>query len=133
MANEFSRNIQDASLQNSTAFPAAGANNSSATIDLGAGVAKHFNAEVEISWPAMAALADTKNVIFTLQDSADDSSYASIEMVHTITGAGGAGVAAGTKRFRLPSNVRQYLKLNAAEDAAGGNITASSYTLKLLF
>jgi len=39
----------------------------------------------------------------------------------------------GNTYFKLPANVRQYVRVNAAEDAAGGNITGSSYTFSLLF
>ena len=130
----------DPAFSKTTAFPAAGASNQSASFDLGA----HGNAatgiftegiEAQISWPTLAALADTKNVLFTLQDSADNASFASVNplITKTITGAGGIGVAAGAVKFRIPAGVRQFMRVQATEDAAGGVITASSYTFSLLF
>jgi hypothetical protein len=134
------RAIQDKQLTSVTAFPAAAGNNNSASFDLGArGNAGKSNpdelCEVLISWPILAALVDAKNVVFTLQDSADNSSFAASNpaIAKTITGAGGIGVAAGSVKFRLPAGVRQFVRVNAAEDAAGGTITGSSYTVQLLF
>lgn len=128
--------MKDALLIKTKAFPAAAATNNSDTLDLGASSAvggiKPGSLEVQISWPALAALADTKNVVFTVQDSADDSSYAAIGLAYTITGAGGAGVAAGSVTLRLPPSTRRYLRVYAALDSGGGTITASSYTVSLI-
>jgi hypothetical protein len=68
MANEFARNVKDNSLIVTKACPAAGANNNSATIDLGSS-SSYFQGdhmEVEIVIPALPALADTKTLIITL-------------------------------------------------------------------
>jgi hypothetical protein len=133
MANEFARKIQDANLTTTKALPAAAANNSHDGIDLGLSYHSPGNVELEISWPAITALVDDKTIIFTVNDSADNSSFTSLGLTHTLTGAGGVGVAAGTKRFRLPSNTRRYINVNQAVLTAGGTLTASSTTVKLLF
>lgn len=137
MANEFDRNIKDNSLIVTKALPAAAANNNSPTLDLG-GSASYFQAqhvEVEIVVPATPALVDAKTIIISLQDSADDSSYAATDpaISTTLTGAGGVGAAAKTVRFRLPSNVRRYIQFNQAVLTAGGDSTAVSVTYRLLF
>jgi hypothetical protein len=50
-----------------------------------------------------------------------------------VTGAGGAGAAAVIRKVRLPSDVRQYIRAKVAVDAAGGNNTAKSLTMALVF
>ncbi len=129
--------MKDQKLLTTKAFPAAAATNSHDGIDLGARTSPNGSfpgeVELEISWPALPNLADTKTVIFTVNDSADNSSFTSLAMTHTITGAGGVGVAAGTKRFRLPRTVRRYVNVSQAVLTAGGDNTASSSTVALVF
>lgn len=134
MAYEFQRNIQDASARatQTKAFAAAGADNDSTAFDLGAPRASE-NMELEIAWPDLPNLVDAKTIIFTVYDSADNSSFTTLGLTHTITGAGGVGVAAGTKRFRLPGDCRRYVRWNQATLAAGGDNTASVSTGTLRF
>lgn len=137
MANEFDRNIKDNSLIVTANPPTAGAANQTATIDLGStGSYNQAHAvEVEVVIPAMAALADTKNLVIKLQHSTDNSTFSDVDPLTqtTVTGAGGVGNAAKTVRFRLPSNINRYVQFTQTEDAAGGNITASVITYRLLF
>ncbi len=136
-ANQPGRGVRDASLSNSKAFPAAAANNSSTGINTGAvrsgpnGIFPEESA-ILIEWPALANLVDAKTITFTVQDSADNSSFTSIGLTYVITGGGGVGVAAGFKKFRLPADVRQYVNVNAAVLTAGGDNTASSYTVSIV-
>lgn len=127
---------KDAKLITTKALPAAAASNSHDGIDLGARTSPNGvypgSSEIEISWPALPALVDAKTVTFTVQDSADNSSFASIGLTHTLTGAGGAGVAAGTKRFRLPSTVRRYVNVLQAVLTGGGDSTAKSTTVSIV-
>ena len=129
---------RDAKLITTKALPAAAANNSHDGIDLGARTSPNgvFPGEVEllIEWPALPALADTKVVTFKVQDSADNSTFADLGLsVTTAAGAGGAGAAAGSKGFRLPKNVRRYVRVNQAVDSAGGDNTARTTTVSLVF
>lgn len=135
MANEFARNIVDATLLKTTAFAAAGASANSDSIDLGStsSYEQGVDMECQISWPALANLVDTKTIIFTVESSTDDSTFVTLGITKTLTGAGGVGVAAGTFRFRIPSDSNRYIRINQATLAAGGDNTASSSTLKLLF
>ena len=134
MPNKFGRSVADASLVIATAFPAAAATANSASIDTGSTYSQAERVEYAISWPALSALADTKNVIFNVQESADGSTnWANVGITKTITGAGGAGVAAGEYLFRLASTAKRYIRVTAAEDSAGGNITASNFTLTSYF
>lgn len=133
MPNIYGRQIQDANFIVTTAFPAAAGNANSAAINLQSVYSQPERLELSLSWPAMSALADTKNVIFKVQHSADGSSYSDLGITKTITGAGGVGVAAGEYLFKVPSNSGPYFRINAAEDSAGGNITASNFVFKALF
>lgn len=135
-AANLTRRLQDANLVKTKALPAANAANASDSIDLGQttlGPAAD-DIEVEISIPATPALVDAKTITLTLKDSADNSSFAAIPSIATLvqTGAGGAGAAAASRRFKLPPSTRQYLRLDAAVENGGGSNIAVSYTLKVL-
>ena len=129
------RAIKDATFVKAKALPAANANNNTATFDLGAGGYVAEEIEVEISIPALPDLADTKLVTIKVQDSADDSSYSTVDPLiqTTVVGAGGVGCAAKIVRFRLPAGVRRYIQFYQAVEASGGTNTAKSITYSLLF
>jgi len=129
------RTIQDFDLTVTTALPAAAANVDSASIDLEAiGPAALESVELEISLPATPDLTDDDTITLTIQDSADDSTFASVEELATlvVTGAGGAGAAAATRKVRLPSSTKRYINVNAAVLTGGGDNTDVSFTWKLL-
>lgn len=131
------RNRRDANKTVSLTLPAAAANADSDSIDLEA-VAPGVTAEsfeVEIAHPALANLADDKDLTIHLKDSADDSSFADISTLASVvsTGAGGSGAAAKTVTVKLPGDVRRYIRINAAVESAGGDNTGSAATLSLLF
>ena len=132
MATRF---IKDAALIKSKALPAAGASASTNSIDLQAVDASFERIEVEVSIPALPNLADTKTNTTTLEDSADDSTFAAIAGLATLvqTGASGTGAAAASRTVRLPSGTRRYLRATCAVTSAGGDSTAKSVTLSLLF
>ncbi len=129
--------MKDALLITTKALPAAAASNSHDGIALGARTSPNGtftgDVELEISWPALPALVDAKTVTFTVQDSADNVTFATLGLTHVLTGAGGAGVAAGTKRFRLPRTVKAYVNVLQAVLTAGGDNTAVSTTVSLIF
>jgi hypothetical protein len=133
MANE--RKIQDALLTVTKALPAAAASNSSDSIDLGsAGPAVLERVNLEISVPALPALVEDKTVTITIQDSADNSSFAAVTGLSTfvITGGVGNGAAAATRTVRLPPTTRRYINALQAVLTAGGDNTGVSVTYKLL-
>lgn len=129
--------IRDTNLEVTKALPAAAATNYSDPIDLidSAPGIKMRNAEVEVVLPATPALVDDKTITLTLQDSADGSSFAAIPSLATIvaTGAGGAGAAAITRSYKLPENVRRYIRLAQTVLTGGGTNTAISTTLSVLY
>ena len=129
------RRLADPSLVVTTALPAAGATSNSSSLDLGNTPIGAFAdlMEVVVSIPATPSLADTKNITLTLQDSADNSTFAAIaaEATLVVTGAGGAGAAAASRRVKFPPTTRRYVRLSAAVDSAGGSNIAVSTTFQI--
>jgi len=129
------RQIQDAKQSVSQALPAAGATNTSASMDFTQGGEAPETVELEISVPALPSLADAKNATFTVEESDDDTTFAAAPWgpTVTLTGAGGAGAAAKSQRFRAPASAKRYIRLSQTVDAAGGDNTAQSGTLRMYF
>lgn len=129
------RALKDADLIITKAMPAAAATANSASIDLEQTPPNELPVEVLIEVPALPALEDGKDATITFQDSADDSSFAAVDQIAaiTLTGAGGAGASATSMRFRLPSDIRRYIRFSAAVEAAGGDNTAVDVTMSLIF
>jgi len=129
------RALKDAKTTVSKVFPAAGVADDTTTIDLQSAGYKPETMALNIAWPALPALVDTKTIIFTVKDSADDSSYATINggPTYTLTGAGGVGVAAGNINLRLPATTRRYIRVNRAVLAAGGDNTGVTNTVALVY
>jgi hypothetical protein len=133
MAN---RSIIDASKEVTLALPAAGANANSASIDLGPNAGQIENVEIEIDVDATSALVDTKDIDVKLQDSADNSTFADIEELANplvkVTSDGG-GSSRTRLQVRLPRSAKRYIQMNVAVESAGGDVTANSAHLRLLF
>ena len=129
------RNLKDAELIRTVALPAAGADTATAGIDLGQVPPNEFRFEIELVLPALPDLADTKKTTVTLEDSEDGSAFAPVVGLAAleVTGAGGAGAAAVTRRVRPPAHLRRYLRAKAAVEAAGGDSTDKTLTLALVF
>lgn len=132
-----SRLITDALLTTVKALPAAAASASQTAIDLGCVTpdVSLENVELLLTVPAVPALVDAKTIIYTFEDSADNSSFAAIAELATVTstGAASAGAAAVSRRVKLPASTRRYVRVTAAVLTAGGDNTAVSFTSKLLF
>lgn len=130
--------MKDAALKVTKAFPAAGASNSTDGIDLKARGTPNgefpAHAEVWVTIPDVAGLADTKSLTVTFKDSDDNSTFASANRslpVYTLTGAGGAGATGITRKFRLPPDVKRYICATSAVEASGGTLTSQSLTVEL--
>lgn len=133
MAYEFNRNIQDKNYTSTVAIAQAGAN--TASFDLEQVTGGDINDVVfELAAPTAAGISDTKVVTYTLQDSADNSSWAAVDpgISTTQTGAGGAGITAKTVRFRLPANTRRYVRIAQTMTSSAGTVTGNMVA-KLLF
>jgi chemotaxis response regulator CheB len=129
--------IRDTNLKKTKALPAAAATNYSDSIDLldSAPGIKMRNAEIEVALPATPSLVDAKTVTLTLQDSADNSTFAAIPTLATVvaTGVSTSGAAAITRLFKLPETARRYIRLKQDVLTAGGDNTAISTTLSVVY
>lgn len=139
MANEFARNIQDASL-NPAAFALPSAASSSvysATIDLGSDIWKTEQVELEVSIPALSTtiVPDSRTVTVSVETATDSgfSAVAQTILYDVLTGAGGAGVGAYLKRIRFPSNCARYARIKIALGASTTDGSAVSCTPSLRF
>jgi len=127
--------LKDAQLTQTVALAAAGASVSTPPLDLSQPPPNEHQFEVELALPDLADLADGKSVTATLEDSEDGESFAAIPELAAlvVTGSGGTGSAAATRRVRLPSSARRHLRATAATQADAGNLTAHKLTLALVF
>lgn len=129
--------MKDALLVTTKAYPAAGAAADSTSFDLAARTSPKgvFPGDMvlEIAYPLTTTLVDGKLITFTIQDSADNSSFTTTKQTATVLGITGNGNAAGTYRFRLSPTVRRYVNVNVSIPADAGNNTAYSYTLSLVY
>lgn len=134
MANEFARNIRDDSWKITRALPTADGTVTSSDFDLGADVYKGENYELEIELPALTAthLPSADTLTITVQAGASATPTTSAGLVRVITGTGST-IAAQVLRFRLPSNVAQYVNVKFVAAGGTGDISGVSAIIRLLF
>ena len=127
--------LKDAELIRTVALPAAGASASTASIDLAATTQAESHFEVEVLLPELENLVEDKKATVTLEDSADDASFAALAGLAPleVTGGAGGGASAASIRVRLPNATRRHLRDTADVEAAGGDNTAAIVTLALIF
>jgi hypothetical protein len=138
MANEFAPRKTDAALNPAAkTLPSAQSTTVyTASMDLNA-VTPFIpgNVEFQLVTPALntTQLPDSRTVTYALQDSADDSSFATILTLNeaTQTGASSAGAASGTVRFSPPSDVRRYIRVAITTGASTGDCSAASATFTI--
>lgn len=130
--------IRDALLTATKALPNGAATIYTDGIDLGHGAKGDHLAtcELYIEAPALVVgdLANGETVKYSIQhdtDSAFGSATSVEDDVLTQTGAGGAGAVAATKRFRLPVDVKRYVRVKAVNSGAG-DASDKSVTVSLL-
>lgn len=116
------------------ALPAQNTNVNSASIDLGTPPAPE-EMELRVSVPATPSLANGQTITVTLQDSADNVTFANIAELSSlvITGGGGGGGPAAQRDVNLPASARRYVRVNIAASATAGDNTAVSAVLAPLF
>jgi microcystin degradation protein MlrC len=141
MANDYSPARNDAALSPAAIALPAGSSTTvnSASIDLNA--VGPFLAETELELVTASATLDstalpnTETLTYTIQDSADDSSFQAVAVLSlaTMTGAGGAGDTANTVYHRLASDTRRYVRVSVVSSGSAGDCSAATMTLKALF
>jgi hypothetical protein len=127
--------LKDGQLTRTKALPGAGGSASTNSIDLLAVRQEESHFEVEVAVPVLPNLAADKAVTITLEDSADTMAFAAIPGLAPlkVTGAVGGGGIAASQRVRLPTVARRFIRATATVEAAGGNNTAVSFSLGLVF
>jgi hypothetical protein len=136
--NPINRQIQDASLLVTQALPAQNTTAASTgSLNLGSAVAGigTEKADFLLSIPATPSLANGQTITCTVQDSADNVTFAALAGVGQliVTGAGGIGAAAASILAQLPPGTRAFVNVTVTTSATAGNNTAVSYTFQLLF
>jgi len=137
------RSILDANYIITTALPNAASTTVNGTsMDLGDALAgTPFPTTESVNYVVLAPaltttiLPDTRTMTYTVQDSADNSSFAAIATLGTSvqTGAGGVGAAAATYTYKLPPGTRRYVRLSIASGASTTDASATSATAELAF
>ncbi len=118
-----------------TATPTAGID--TGKVDTGSIGYQEGDFEFILTAPALTTVQqpDGKTTIYNIITSANSDLSAPTTLmpaVITQTGAGSAGSAAATYRFRLPSNSQRYVGFNAVGSTTGDN-SAKTATLEGLF
>lgn len=134
------RNLQDAALTVAVALPASAGTVVTPAINLSTGPFSDFVAECDYVLPipalSTAQLPNSATVTYTVQLAApSDSGFGSPATVQTYTqtGAGGAGAAAQTPRFRLPSTAQGFLRAQAVTANSPGNCSGAELSLYPVF
>ena len=131
------RELRDALLQVVAALPNGAANTSTPGIDLGHSTFGDFVAPIEfaLSIPALTTSEqpDAKVLTYTVETDTDPTfgSPAVAMTLGTQVGAGGAGAAAVTFRFALPTTAERHVRCKAT-GSASGNSSTKSMTFEVL-
>lgn len=125
-----SRRQKDANFITTKALHTTAAN--SASFDLGQVTGGRIEGLlVEVISPADVATTG-KICTYTLEDSADDSTFAAVDpKVSTTITAASSALAAKTVEFPLPPNTRRYIRIAQTGDTLGS--VAGTFTISLLF
>lgn len=126
---------EDAYFSISRTLPVQNSNNDSTAIDLedvspelvGEGAVLYINV------PATTC-ATGQTITVTVQDSANNSSFAAVASLPTLvlTGVSNA-TAAAERQYRLPPSIRRYVRINIATSATTGDMSGFTATMKLKF
>lgn len=138
MANEFARNIQDASL-NPVALALPGAASTTVTgaaVNLGTDTFKPSEVEIDVAVPALTdtILPSTRTMTYIVETSTT-SVFTAVarEIYRKVSTGAGAGSVATIHRCRLPSDCEQYVRLKITSGASTTDASAVSATLTLRF
>ena len=84
-------------------------------------------------WDALTGTTG-QTLTLTVQDSADNSSFAAVGSLQVVTlTAASSAFAAGSRRWQLPANVRQYVRLAIAASATAGTSTSETINTAVAF
>lgn len=131
------RAVLDANYIVTRALPASNTTVYSSSLDLGDavsgipyGTTETFN--VQVLAPALTnGQMSTNTITYTIQDSADNSSFADTILTKAYTGSG-SGMSAATLTFKLQPNNRRYIRLSVTNSGAS-DASASTATMQAAF
>ena len=131
------RMLRDMELQVTKSLPNGADTEYSDSIDLGDTTTSVFVADCEllIEAPELATadLGDAATMTYDVEHSDDDETFETLAATVLVqTGADGAGADAAEARLRLPSTVKQYVRV-AATNSAAGDASDKSVTVGLVF
>lgn len=128
--------VPDALLTATTALPTQTNTANSASIDLGvaAPALAGTHSDLVITAPDGAALTTGQTLTFTIQDSADNSTFAAVPSLATyvVTGVSNLVPVGSNRAFRLPPTVRRYVRVSCAASATAGTSASVSFVAQLL-
>lgn len=138
MANEFARNIQDASLNPvALALPASASSSvTGAALNFGTNAYKTSDVEIEIAVPALTdTMVPSTRTMTVIVETSTTSNFAAVvrEIYRKVLTGAGSGLAASIHRCRLPSDCEQYVRLKITHGASTTDSSAVSATLTLRF
>jgi hypothetical protein len=138
MANEFARNLKDAGFTTTFTLPASASSSTNQTtpFDFGADTYKPENVEIELAVPALTdtMVPNTRTVTYIIE-TCTATNFSTIDQTlysEVFTGAG-SGIAAKTKRVRLPSPCARYVRGKVTLGASTTDSSAISATVSALY
>lgn len=132
------RFLKDALLLVTQSLPAAGADNASPSIDLGAALPwpTTENIQAELTVPALPNLANEKTAVFIFEDSDDGESFDPIAELAPLELEGATatpGSLGDVRSVYFPPSVRRHVRVACEVEADGGNSTSVEYSFGLVF
>ena len=87
-----------------------------------------------INAPDGATLNSGQTLTFNVQDSADNTSFANVNTLpsYVVTGVSNVVPANSFRTFRLPPNIRRYVRVSCAASATAGTSASASFTHQIL-
>jgi len=126
------RNLKDAELIVSKALPAAAASNETDSIEIGGAGPHRERLKLRATLPANTVLVAEKELVLELEDSADDSSFASVGPAQVATIIGDTGFDAQSIDFDIPATARKYIRVKQSVESGGGANTGTTITYALV-
>ncbi len=129
------RRFKDAALTRTVTLPNAAETKTTASVDLQAANPHPVTERIALKVTTTAATGVTdKLIVVSLQDSADNSSFAPIAGTGTLTLEAAANAyPAGSLSVSLPAGTRRYIRAAALGESGGGNASNGTLTLELNF
>lgn len=132
------RNLKDATLAVTAALPNAGNTVNSNGIDLGSTAPYPVTEKFTVKISTTAANgSNSKNINIRIMDSADNTTFANVATIGNpvlrVTDNANAGFPAGAATIQLPPGIQRYIRATALGEANGGDASAGTFSLELLF